>query len=362
MRIIPRYVLRHFLPVFALAIFAFVGLYLVVDFFERVDGMLEHHLPTQDIVRYFLLKIPLILTQGIPMAAILATIISLGLLKRNRELIALETAGVNPTYYVAPIAIAAILLSMVHFGIEEFATRPLNQRLDDIWEGKVKGQKRSSAWMTRENMWYRQENTIYQIRLYDRAKKTMEKTSIFRLDSQFHLLERVDARRITWTESGWLAEDGLIIRFNGLNNDQQWFDRKQLDLNVAPRDFAAGPMVPDNLGWLDLYRYAAKLEQEGFTATPYKVDLQMRLASPFATLILALLGIVVAMRQGLHGGIAAGVGMSLALAFAFLAVSNVGSSLASAGRLSPFFGVWVGHIIFSALVFYHWVTRNAWNT
>ena len=34
MRIIPRYILRHFLPVFVLSILSFLGLYLVVDFFE----------------------------------------------------------------------------------------------------------------------------------------------------------------------------------------------------------------------------------------------------------------------------------------------------------------------------------------
>ena len=204
----------------------------------------------------------------------------------------------------------------------------------------------------------RQENTIYQITLYDRPNKVMEKVSIFHLDPQFHVQERVDARRITWTKSGWLAEDGLIIRFNGSNSEEQWFDSKTFGSQCIPRDFSAGETVPDNLGWLELYRYIEKLEQEGFTATLYKVDLHMRLASPLATFILALLGIVVATRQGLHGGIAAGVGISLAVAFAFLAVSNVGSSLASAGRLSPFFGVWVGHIIFSAFVFYIWVTKN----
>jgi lipopolysaccharide export system permease protein len=358
MRIISRYVLRHFLPVLALSVLSFLGLYLVVDFFERVDRMMEHNLPIQDIYTYFLFKIPLILTQGIPMAAILSTIISLGILKRNRELIAMETAGVNPTYYVAPIAMAALVLSLVHFGIQEYGVRPLNQKLDDIWEVKIRNQKKSSTWMTQENMWLRQENTIYQITLYDRPREVMEKASIFYLDPQFHLLERVDARRISWTGSGWLAEDGLIIRFNGSNNEQQWFDSRQLDLNVTPQDFAAGETVPDNLAWLDLYRYIDRLEQDGFTATLYKVDLQMRLASPLSTLILALLGIVVATRQGLHGGIASGVGISLFLAFAFLAVSNVGSSLASAGRLSPVFGVWVGHVIFSAFVFYNWFTKN----
>ena len=60
-------------------------------------------------------------------------------------------------------------------------------------------------------MWFREENTIYQIRLYDRKKNIMQIASIFFLDSAFHLIQRVDARRINWTNPGWLAEDGLIV-------------------------------------------------------------------------------------------------------------------------------------------------------
>ncbi|MHC1725814.1 MAG: LPS export ABC transporter permease LptG [Syntrophobacteraceae bacterium] len=351
MRILPRYVLSHFLPVFAVSIFGFVGLYLVVDFFERVDRMVEKHLLFQDIYIYFLYKIPLIITQGIPMAAILSTIVALGILKRNRELIAMETAGVNPTYYVAPMVMASLLLSVIHFGINEFAARPLNHKLDEIWEVKVQ-HKKPALWMNPENMWFREENTIYQIRLYDRQKEVMEKASIFFLDPSFRLQQRVDARRIAWTDSGWVAEEGLLIRFEEGKTDQQWFETRKLDLNVSPGDFIAGETLPDNLAWLDLYRYISKIEQEGFTSTPYRVDLHLRLSSPFATFILALLGITVALKQGLHGGIASGVGISLAVAFAFLAMSNVGSSLASAGILPPFLGVWAGNMMFCALVCY----------
>jgi lipopolysaccharide export system permease protein len=137
--------------------------------------------------------------------------------------------------------------------------------------------------------------------------------------------------------------------------ERQWFDRKQLDLNITPKDFQAGQTVPDNLSWKDLHRYVEKIEGEGFSATPYRVDLNMRIASPFATFLMALLGILVALRPGLHGGIGAGVGISLGVAFAFIAVSNVGTSLASAGALPPFLGVWAGNIIFTALVCYFWV-------
>jgi len=108
-----------------------------------------------------------------------------------------------------------------------------------------------------------------------------------------------------------------------------------------------------------LNRYVGKIEGEGFSATPYRVDLQLRIASPFCTLIMTLLGTLVALRQGLHEGIAAGVGISLIIAFVFIAISNVGSSLAFAGSLPPFLGVWAGNVIFSAILCYFWIRGSA---
>jgi lipopolysaccharide export system permease protein len=358
MRIIPAYVLRHFLPVFALSMVGFVGIYLMVDFFERVDSMLGSNVPFREVYTYFMFKIPLIVTQGIPMASLLSAIIALGLLKRNRELIAMETAGVNPSYYVAPIVMTAFVLALVHFSVAEFAARPLNAKIDAIWQVSVERQK-AAPWMNPENMWYRDENTIYQIRLYDRAKNVMELASIFFLDSNFRITQRIDARSITWTNPGWRADDGLIIGFQNGNISQQKFDRKELDLNVSPKDFATSQTLPDNLSWMDLCRYVEKIESEGFSSTPYRVDLHMRIALPFATFILTLLGILVALRQGLHGGIAGGAGISLCVAFAFMAISNVGSSLSSAGVLSPFIGVWAGNVIFAAILCYFWIRGQA---
>jgi lipopolysaccharide export system permease protein len=301
----------------------------------------------------------MILTQGIPMAALLSAIIALGMLKRNRELIAMETAGINPSYYVAPIVVAALVLSVLHFCIAEFVARPLNQKVEDTWAISVEHEK-PALWMNPENLWFRDENTIYQIRLYDQAKNVMQIASIFFLDTNFHLIQRIDARRISWTNPGWLAEDGLIISFHDGNKDQQWFERKQLDdLKVTPSDFKKGETVPRYLSWTDLHRYVEKIEGEGFSSTPYRVDLHLRLASPLATLILTLLGTLIALRQGIHGGIGAGVGISLFIAFAFIAISNVGSSLAFAGSLPPSLGVWAGNVIFAALFCYFWISRSA---
>jgi lipopolysaccharide export system permease protein len=357
MRIIPAYVLRHFLPVLALSMVGFLGIYLIVDFFERADSMLSSGVPFRTIYTYFLYKIPLIVTQGIPMSSLLSAIIALGLLKRNRELIAMETAGINPSYYVSPIVLGAFILAVAHFSVAEFAARPLNPKIEAIWQVSVEHQK-PAPWMNLENIWYRDEGTIYQIHFYDRKKNVMKLASIFFLDSNFRIFQRIDARSIIWTNPGWVAEDGLMIGFQNGSVVEQKFATKELSLNVTPKDFITVQTLPDNLSWMDLHRYVEKIESEGFSSTPYRVDLHMRIASPFATFILTLLGILVALRQGLHGGIAAGTGISLCVAFAFLAISNVGSSLSSAGALPPSLGVWAGNIIFAALFCYFWIRRR----
>ena len=294
-----------------------MGIYLSVDFFQRVDIMLESNLPLHDIYTFFVCQIPMILTRGIPMATIISAIIALGLLKRNRELIAMETAGINPSYFVAPIVIAGLLLSVIHFGVAEFMARPLKQKLDETWLVNVRHWK-AAPWMDMENMWFREENTIYQIRLYDRAKNIMQIASIFFLDANFRLIQRMDARRINWTDPGWLAEDGLIVTFRDGNTDQQWFERKAARFeSYAMLISRRAKPFPTISASQDLHRYVEKIEGEGFSATPYRVDLHMRIASPLATFILALLGIIVALRQGIHEGIASGVGISLAVAFSF---------------------------------------------
>lgn len=356
MKIIQRYVLRHFFPIFGLALSAIVGLYLVIDFFEKVDNLLEKHVGAADIFLYFFLKIPFIVTQGIPMATLLASLIAFGILKRNRELIALETAGVNAARYVMPVLLAALGLSFIHLLTDETIARSMNQKAQRIWQREVLNQKASLAW-SHENVWYRGQNVIYQIHLYNKEGESLEKVSLFYLNHHFQLTERLDARRARWQEGRWLAEDGLILRFNGSSIEQERFSERELNLAETPQDFSRLETIPEELNWLDLYEYARKIKSEGYNSKPYEVELQMRLALPLTTFIVALLGATIALSQGLHGGIAVGVSIALVVASLYFMVLHLGSALATAGILPPFVGVWAADIIFATLAGYLWTVR-----
>lgn len=358
MKILSRYiVLRHFIPFLGLTLSAFTGLYLIVDFFEKVDDFLEKKVPTLDTTIYFLYKIPFMMNQGIPIAALLATLVTLGILKRNREIVALKAAGIAPIRYAGPIALTVLLIAVAQFGFGETVVRYTNKQADTIWRQQVKKKKASASWI-RENIWYRGNNTIFQIRLYDHSKQTLEKVSVFYFDSDFRLTQRLDARRFRWDGNGWIAEDGLVLKFSEGSTQQEVFDSKKLDLPETPNDFSSMETIPEELNWFELHGFTERVRKEGYNATPYEVELHTRAASSVTTIILVALGITLTLRQGLHTGMVLSAGTALVAASVYLVVLQLGTGLAMAEILPPSIGVWSGNIIFAALALYLWIMND----
>ena len=131
-----------------------------------------------------------------------------------------------------------------------------------------------------------------------------------------------------------------------------------MDLPETPEAFKRFQTVPEDLSWLTLYHYTNKLSQEGYMSAPYEVELHRRIAFPVTTFILALLGVNMALRQGLHAGIATGALLALLLAFVYLTLSQIGCSLATSGLLPATIGVWAVNVMFTAFACYLWVTND----
>jgi len=68
--------------------------------------------------------------------------------------------------------------------------------------------------------------------------------------------------------------------------------------------------------------------------------------------------VTIALKQGLHGVIAMGVGIALSVAALYFMTVHLGSALAAAGILPVFLGVWAGDFIFATLAGYLWTARG----
>ena len=100
--ILFRYLVMEFLRILALCLLAFIVVYLIADFSDRIDDFLKHQAPVGAIVRYFLVRVPLIINEVLPIAVLAAMLLSLGGLSRHNELTAMRACGLSSAQIVAP--------------------------------------------------------------------------------------------------------------------------------------------------------------------------------------------------------------------------------------------------------------------
>ena len=95
MRILDRYVLREQLVALSAGLLFFVSVFIVVDVFEKIDTFLDNQVPVQIVLHYYVVSIPGIVLQVLPMAMLLVPARAKPD-RANNELTAMRAAGIGP--------------------------------------------------------------------------------------------------------------------------------------------------------------------------------------------------------------------------------------------------------------------------
>jgi lipopolysaccharide export system permease protein len=102
----------------------------------------------------------------------------------------------------------------------------------------------------------------------------------------------------------------------------------------------------DNMSFVTLKSYADNLKNGGYQAYRYLTLMHSKLAAPLAALVMVLLGIPFALRSSRSGGMARGVGASVAIGFAYFVVNAVLLSYGRSGVFPPLLAAWGANFIF----------------
>ena len=113
MPILFRYLFKEYAKIFLMCFAGLMTVYLVIDFFEKVRRFLSYDARWVDVLSYFALKVPAISFQIIPLAVLMATLLTLGLLSRNNEITALRSCGVSLSWIASPFLTFAAMMTLV---------------------------------------------------------------------------------------------------------------------------------------------------------------------------------------------------------------------------------------------------------
>jgi len=353
--IIDLYLLRRFLYFFFLILAAFIALFETFTFFELLDDIARHRIPFLVVVDYFRYLIPYLVYQLSPLAALVATLVTLGLLSKNNEITAFKANGISLYRLALPLLISGAILAGGLLILDDTYLPYANQRQDAL-RSQIKGKPPQTY--TRPQRWIFGENSkVYNYDLFDPKQKFFGGLSVIELDPvTFQMKRRVFANRAQWldTEKAWALESGWVRDFNAEGSVENYSPFKVTslpELVEPPSYFNRDVIQAFQMSWRDLRRYIRGLQVAGFDVSSLTVQWHKKIAYPLIAPISMLLAIPFAILVGSRGALG-GIALGLGIGMVYWAIAALLEAMGGIGQLPPMLSAWSTDLIFFFLGLY----------
>jgi len=346
MSILDRYIAAAWLRLLALCLGSFVAVYLVLDMMDKIPRFIRAGGAMQDMVLFFVCKLPEMVGQTASFSILMATLLTLGLLSRNSEITAMRSCGVSLMRIAFPMLGLGLLVSLLLLINAELVVPKSYEQMDYIERVAIRKQG-VNAVFKRNNIWFRSDAMIVQARLFEPQERTLKGVVVWTVDRSMNPLARIDAESAEFKNGGWTLKNVRTKEFNaGGGFGAKAVPEMVLALNLKVDDLKVLDNNADNLSFRKLKEYADNLRRGGYHAFRYQTMMHTKLSAPFAAFVMVVLGIPFALRNSRSGGVALGIGASVAIGFAFFVVNAVLLSYGRSGVLPPLVAAWGANFLF----------------
>jgi len=354
--ILFRYLFREYAKIFFMCFAGLMTIYLVIDFFEKVRRFLTYDAEWVHILAYLALKAPAISFQIIPLAVLMATLLTLGLLSRNNEITALRACGVSLPWITSPFLTFAVLMTLVLLLFSSTVIPLATSKAEEIRVIAIE-KKAPSAVLKLPQPWTRVDaDTLLHVGSMARSGDTLADVQLFHFDPDFRLIDMTEAREAHYADRIWTLQGGFQRRFNHDGSvTVTECDRKPIALALIPSDFIGGLAgEPEMMTFREIRDSRGRLYQHGSQFARLLTDYYGRIAFPLVTVIMVLVGIALSLRRsGTRGGsMAIGIGQALIVGFSYWAAHSVAIAFGRGGALPPVVAGWLTNVLFTSYGLY----------
>jgi lipopolysaccharide export system permease protein len=168
------------------------------------------------------------------------------------------------------------------------------------------------------------------------------------------LVSKMFADQIRWdtTINKWQARRYYIRTIDGLKETLE--EGRQIDttLSIHPDDFQMRLTSTETMSLKELDEFIKKQLMQGETnIVAYQIERHNRIAFPFTTIILTLIGVAVSSRK-MRGGIGLQIAIGVVISFTFILFSQFSKQFAIGGLLPVMAAVWLPNVFFTIVALF----------
>jgi lipopolysaccharide export system permease protein len=347
MSILHRYILKQLLRNFWISILAFTFLFFIFDFFDRFDNLLAENASLWISLKYFILKMPLTLNLVLPIAMLVATLFTLGMLSKNSEITAMRAAGLPILWIARPVLWFALGLSVFSLVIGETLVPYTQRRVREIYNIDIKKKDQKGSY-SQSDFWWRVGKRFNSVSVFDSRSNSLFDFSSFDLDENYNVAKRIDAEKAEWVNPilKWSMHNVTEYRF-GPNQTVESRRHNALPLLIEekPEDFYDVKTDTSTMSYRQLQKFLKNQRANGIPVTGYRTELYAKFAFPFIILIVTLVILPFSLKPARSGSLAVSFIAGLVIAFFYYAVHSFSIAMGHAELWPAFVAAWMANVV-----------------
>jgi len=333
---------------FITAFVALVFIFLVFTLFELWRFIGANHVPAGVIARYLLYLLPLVAVELFPATMLITVLVTYALLARRSEAVAWWASGQSVYRLMLPGLLFAIAAAAGAWLVQEHLMPSANVKQEALRARIRGGQPRAITGSGRQWLASVESRRLYSYE-FDEQQGVLREPSIYELDDEgVHLTRVITGKTAVWTsDAQLLIKDAEIVSLRGMLIEHEMTADAQLDKVEAPAVFRPTIDKPSQLSVTALAGYLRAARQRGGDVSALALALQRKYVNPFSVIVMAFIGMPLALAFGRRGAIVALV-VAVGVSIAYWAMGGGFQQLGNHGLLPPEVAAWSPAVIFAA--------------
>lgn len=361
-QLLDRLVLSDLARFFVFILAGFSSLFLIVTLFQLLDYISRNNTEWVVVANYLIFLLPMIVNYVAPIAALVAVMVTFGILHKTSQVVALKASGQSIFRMAAPALLASLLLSAFVFINQDYIMPFTNRRQNNLRYLIRKGQEPPQTFYQTTNKWiFGNESRIFNYAYFTPTTNSFARLSVLDLSKEtFSISRRLYARRAWWDDSAqqWVLENGWERRFE---DDRpiayEPFEQRRVALAEHPDYFKKETVGSSSMTLTELRRAITDLSRSGFDVLDLRIALQSKIAFPLTCLVMVIVGLPFSFSVGKRGALY-GVAAGMAIGLAYWGLTGLFEQMGRYEMLPPMLAAWGPNMLFGAGGLYLFLTSK----
>ena len=332
---------------FLVCFVALAAIFNIFTLFELWRFIATTHAGAGVVARYLLFLLPLITVELFPATMLISVLVTYALLARRHEAIAWWASGQSVYRLMLPGFFFALAIALGSWLVQEYIMPGTNLKQDAL-RARIRGDEARATTRTGRQWLASPDTRRFYSYEFDENGQLLEPT-VYELDAEaVHLARVVNGKSGAWSDPTHLKlAEAETLTLNGLEV-QRKSEAETIFAGVeSPAVFKPTIDKPSQLSSRDLRSYLDAAKQRGMDVSALAVALQRKYAGPFGIIIMALIGMPLAVSFGRKGTVIA-LCAAVVVGVSYWAVGGGFQQLGNHGLLRPSVAGWSPLVIFTA--------------